>query len=116
MVSTKALKMSSISTFLVLILSANSVSLRVFTIFNKFSLIWQKFGKLVECAFDRDFKRYGDGRCYDLVADPFETKALQRKQLRGDIVTMLYKDFGRPPLPVKTLVFALPREIRPDQR
>ncbi len=35
------------------------------------------------------------------------TNLVKRKQLRGDIVTMLYKDFGRPPLPVKTLVFAL---------
>jgi hypothetical protein len=32
---------------------------------------------------------------------------LKKKQMRGDIVTMLYKDFGRPPLPVKTLIFAL---------
>lgn len=35
------------------------------------------------------------------------TDLVKRKQLRGDIVSMLYKDFGRPPLPVKTLVFAL---------
>ncbi len=35
------------------------------------------------------------------------TDLVKRKQLRGDIVTMLYKDFGRPPMPVKTLVFAL---------
>lgn len=35
------------------------------------------------------------------------TDLVKRKQLRGDIVAMLYKDFGRPPMPVKTLVFAL---------
>jgi hypothetical protein len=35
------------------------------------------------------------------------TDLVKRKQLRGDIVTILYKDFGRPPMPVKTLIFAL---------
>jgi hypothetical protein len=38
------------------------------------------------------------------------TDLVKRKQMRGDIVTMLYKDFGRPPMPVKTLIFALMSE------
>lgn len=35
------------------------------------------------------------------------TELVKRKQMRGDIVTMLYRDYGRPPLMVKTLIFAL---------
>jgi hypothetical protein len=32
---------------------------------------------------------------------------VKRKQMRGDIVTTLYKDYGRPPMAVKTLIFAM---------
>jgi len=32
------------------------------------------------------------------------TDVLTRKQMRGDIVTRLYEQYGRPPIPVKTLI------------
>lgn len=35
-----------------------------------------------------------------------DTDLIRRKQMRGDIVTRLYEDFGRPPLPVQTLILA----------
>ncbi len=35
------------------------------------------------------------------------TDVLKRKQLRGDIVTKLYKDFNDPPLPVGTLILIM---------
>ena len=35
------------------------------------------------------------------------TDIITRKQLRGDIVSQLYKSYGRPPMMVKTLISAM---------